>query len=318
VSAGYSPGPQAARARGAAGLTTAALIRRRLGLTGRKRPPIITEAEAHKRAWSEKLPPGSAGACAAWFSHAEGNRMKAEHRKELQTNALADRIGRFFKNVKSGAQSSSAMVWVIAVLTVVLVVGAWLIFRKNARENRSEMWVTVDEAVSREPQALPRVFHTPSKDDPVQQSIDTLNDIIDKHPNTKAALMARFKLAQLYLRTLGLDKVATDPDIAMENLDKARIEFKKLEDEAQNDPYWKPQALLGIAQVMETMALKNAANLRKAQDLYKELADDYPDSAAGKEAAERVKLFKNQTRREEIEDFYGDLRKQLSFRLRRR
>ncbi len=36
--------------------------------------------------------------------------MKAEHRKELQTNYLADRMGRLMQGMKAGPQNTGSMV----------------------------------------------------------------------------------------------------------------------------------------------------------------------------------------------------------------
>ena len=43
--------------------------------------------------------------------------MKAEHRKELQTNVLADSIGRFWLSLKAAPSSTTIAVWVFILLS---------------------------------------------------------------------------------------------------------------------------------------------------------------------------------------------------------
>ena len=49
--------------------------------------------------------------------------MKAEHRKELQTNALADHLGRFIQNLKSKPSAATVYVAGGVVLVVVIILG---------------------------------------------------------------------------------------------------------------------------------------------------------------------------------------------------
>ena len=53
--------------------------------------------------------------------------MKAEHRKELETNVLANRMGRLLETAKQKPQRGTVM-WIlfgVAVLVVVFLVARW-------------------------------------------------------------------------------------------------------------------------------------------------------------------------------------------------
>ena len=51
--------------------------------------------------------------------------MKAEHRKELQTNTLADMLGRTVRNVRGGGTGLS---WTKVLIVAVVVVGVLMFF----------------------------------------------------------------------------------------------------------------------------------------------------------------------------------------------
>jgi tetratricopeptide (TPR) repeat protein len=228
--------------------------------------------------------------------------MKAEHRKELQTNALADRIGRFIQGMKTRTQANSIMIWVV-VLVVAALIGVWWLISRANKNSRSQMWVNLD------------TISTPSRDmpldvnhNPYKKTVEDLEEIVEKYPGTKAALIARFDLARINLRNRGLDLLADNTKEALANLDKARREYTKLAEEYKDDPQWAARAKLGLAQIAETRAVEDLKNLDKAAKLYEEVANDYGDTAAGMEARERAKDFKDKTKREAIERFYKDLK----------
>jgi tetratricopeptide (TPR) repeat protein len=230
--------------------------------------------------------------------------MKAEHRKELQTNALADRMGRLLQGVKSRSSSSALVAGVL--------VGVWLLFSRASRRSQSELWVNLDKITNEE-----MTGKTGIKDD-YKAILDRLEKIIRENPGTKAALVARFQVAQINLLNRGMSPLvkaalvsAVIEDDALKSLDRAEEEFKKLYTENSSDPVWAPQALLGIAKVAETRAADDAGNLEKALELYKELAEKYAkkdhETAAGMEARDRVKAIEKQLK-EKDKGFYSELR----------
>src|SRR5947207_901613 len=66
--------------------------------------------------------------------------MKAEQRKELETNTLADRMGHMMKRVKTGERRTYVIYGLIA---VALVAAAWVGYRwyYGDVEKRSMQWV---------------------------------------------------------------------------------------------------------------------------------------------------------------------------------
>jgi hypothetical protein len=228
--------------------------------------------------------------------------MKAEHRKELQTNALADRIGRFIQGVKTKSQTNYIMVLVI-ILVVVALGGVWWYIRWTNKNSNSRMWVQLDEVPSPGRGMPLDANHNPYKD-----TENDLDEIIDKYPGTKAALMARFRLAEINLRDRGLDLLGDNPKEALANLERAKRQYTKLAEEYKDDRQWVARARLGLAQIAESRALDNLKNLDDAARLYEQLADEYSDTAAGMEARQRANEFKDKTKRARIEKFYEDLK----------
>src|SRR5262249_36893318 len=135
--------------------------------------------------------------------------MKAEHRKELQTNALADRIGRFFTGLRSPGRSNSLFFWVVIILLGGGVIVAWLLIQGKSKAARSEMLVTMDNLPSQEELNQALRFHSGGKGELLEETEDKLNAIIEKYPGTPAALRARFYLAQIDYQARGLDALLT-------------------------------------------------------------------------------------------------------------
>jgi hypothetical protein len=237
--------------------------------------------------------------------------MKAEHRKELQTNALADRIGRFFTGIKSGAKSSSILLWVIIILVAGGVLGAWLIINKRNKSARADLMVTMDNLPSEE--ELYRAMNS-GKGELVESAEETVNGVLEKNPPREVALRARFYLAQIDYRARGLNQLLSlaRGKEAVDSLKKARKKYEELAAECDGDPYWEPQALMAIAKITETLCVQDFDNLEKARGLYANLVKKYPDSAQGQEARARLKEFEDEAKFAGIKDFYSNLKTNLN------
>src|SRR5262249_32871518 len=98
--------------------------------------------------------------------------MKAEHRKELQTNALADRIGKFLQGLKARPSSSSTIIWVFIILA-----GGWWYFSRASERSRSEQWRMIDEV----------------------SNLDQLDSLIQEHPSSLPTRVARFEKARFLM-----------------------------------------------------------------------------------------------------------------------
>ena len=77
--------------------------------------------------------------------------MKAEHRKELQTNTLADHIGRWIQGLRQGMKAtptpSTLVVMIFVFLALVVFVG-WRYYSSSEQRKRSHLWLELDEARS--------------------------------------------------------------------------------------------------------------------------------------------------------------------------
>jgi hypothetical protein len=229
--------------------------------------------------------------------------MKAGHRKELQTNLLADRMGRLVQGMRSGPKGTSPIVWVIAVVAVVTL-GAWY-FASSNRGSQSAAWLMLDR------------FST--LDRAGSGSDAALRDIARIYPGTIAARTARFQRARLLLRQ-GLESIyGFARQTAADNLQEARELFSDLAGECSGDPILEPEAVLGQAKAEEALAgvpkpdpnaSESRGDLNKALKLYQRLAKAYPESFEGQQAAKYAQQL--QENRDRIEQFYADLRKQGS------
>jgi hypothetical protein len=213
--------------------------------------------------------------------------MKAQHRKELQTNTLAAGMGRVVKNIKTGPNRRT--VYVVAGVLLLIGIGVGYLFWSNARARASaDLWVKFDHMD--------------------QTSID---ELIRDHKDKKQGLAARFQLTYLELWEGGLKRLAADPVSAMNFLKQTSEKYEALATEAKDDPTLASEARFNIAVAREALAVDNMKNLEEAVDLYKKVAADYPNTAHGKAAQERVKLFTDPVSRAKVEDFYRVLHVQV-------
>lgn len=180
--------------------------------------------------------------------------MKAEHRKELETNLLADRMGRIVHNVRSGQRSTATIAWVIGVLAVVVVV-IWL-FARNSGGSHSAAWAALDE----------------------NTNPDALRKIAADNPGTMVARAARFQRARVLLQA-GLANLCPNMinspvnqteqrNHAVADVEEARNLFEGLAAEVKDDPVLGPEANLGAGKAEEALV-----NVTKADDPSQKLGD---------------------------------------------
>jgi hypothetical protein len=212
--------------------------------------------------------------------------MKAEHRKELQTNALADRLGRLMHGFRHGFEiHPSQKAWLVGggiVAAIALGVGVWMYFGWVSR-TKSVEWIQLDEA----------------------SSLRDVEQIADKNPNGAASRAARFQLARVYLKRGMENFCSSSPDgrkEAMHDLEEAGRLYGELASESKDTPVLAQEALLGVGKA------KEASNeLEAALSAYQDLAKRYPNSVSGKEAAERVKKLTEN--KDQVSAFYQELDK---------
>jgi tetratricopeptide (TPR) repeat protein len=162
--------------------------------------------------------------------------MKAAHRKELQTNVLADKMGRLVENVRSGPKSASAVGWTLVVL-ILLVFGVWYYLQNTDLAEDSARWLSLRAAASD-----PRTMAT------------ELEKFKETEKGTIQARIARFQLARWSLRE-GQDHYASEQrDAALKSLVIARDLYEQLAREPSDNPVLRQEALMGAAKAEEALA----------------------------------------------------------------
>jgi tetratricopeptide (TPR) repeat protein len=214
--------------------------------------------------------------------------MKAEKRKELQTNVLADRLGKLVQGFREGFGRPSntwLLIWGGIIAVIVVVIGI-KVYSNSVTRSRSAEWLSLAEA----------------------DNLSDVERIAEKNPKAKATQIARFQLARVYLRRGMEHFVSTISDgrkDALRDLDEAAKLYGELATEVKDNPILTQEALLGIGKAREALN-----ELDDALAAYEQLASRYPDSVDGKEAAERAKKLREN--KAQVSAFYKELDKKAS------
>jgi hypothetical protein len=215
--------------------------------------------------------------------------MKAEQRKELETNTLADKVGQAMQRVKGSSRRSLVIYLVVG---VVLVVGLWLGYREWTlrKQETSLHWLMLDDG-----------------SDTYLKQLATLN--------TPAGRSARLQIAWLIYWEQGVRMIGVNPPGAMKAISVASSTYADIAKECKeaNDTIFEPQALLGIAVCTETLAAQDITSLGRAKEAYAKIVDHekYKDSAEGKFAQKRLDHLNDKTKFKEMELVYEELQKTL-------
>src|SRR5262249_16646099 len=205
--------------------------------------------------------------------------MKAEHRKELHTNALAQQITRLVEGAKSKPSSRTLIILGVIALVVILIVG-WRYFSNKNRDTLSNQWRQLYDAAS--PQAI--------------------DEIADQAKGTDPGLVAELRIARIALRE-GLNDLGSPAKnaAAAKKVEEAGKKYEQLAQQTKRLlPVQIQEALLNAGKARESLG-----DLDGALANYEKLASTYPQSDAGKLADERAKKIKDQ--RAKLQDFYKDL-----------
>lgn len=203
--------------------------------------------------------------------------MKAEHRKELQTNVLADKLGRVLHNMREGPSRATWVVLSVVVLVVILGL-VWYYFWKSKEESTSALWLKWDNISS-------------------ERELESFADSKD-HQGTPQVRLARFQVARLKLqngtRQLG---DAESRDDAFKSIRAAAESYEKLYDESAETPVLQQEALTGAAKAHECLG-----DLRRAKELYERLADKFPDSTLGENAKKQLARLNDPAHAQDLAD----------------
>ena len=187
--------------------------------------------------------------------------MKAEHRKELETNVLAQQMERAYQGIKQGP-SCATIVWIGGAAAVIIVFLLFRYFLSTSEATASQRWLKLDEVVFPE------------------QLSDLIKDADLK--DTPQGRLARFKEARLNL-TQGMRDLGRSPETASKRIEDAVKTYEELAKSRGRVPLLDQEALWGAAKGNEALGeYENAINL------YTRLAHDFPASAAGQGRGETV------------------------------
>ena len=217
--------------------------------------------------------------------------MKAEQRKELETNTLADKMGQVVQRVKGSPRRTFMTYLLVTVATLAVLWLGWRWWTSKDIE-RSEQWLKFYDGAG--------------------NHIDALA----KERDSYASKAARFQDAWMAYWDLGIKMLATEKGSAIASLKAAAKAYGELAEECKDDPVFEPQALLGRAAAMESLAVSDPDFLKKAKDHYKELTDieKYDKHAEAKFARERLKIMDDETSRKELSNTYRLLQGLLDIR----
>jgi hypothetical protein len=221
--------------------------------------------------------------------------MKAEHRKALHTNVLADRMGRLVQGMKSGSRPTSVGVWIIGAIVLGIAV-AWY-FAKSSMAGQSRAWVELNTA----------------------GDSSTLKRIALENAGTLAARTARFQQARLLLRQ-GLQQVyGITRTEGLIHLEEAAKIYGELIAECSGNALLQQEALMGAAKAEEARLIgiskqdeadKFDAQFNRSLELYQRLARDYPESYLGEAAQQHARTLTEN--RDKVVEFYAELNKSRS------
>lgn len=205
--------------------------------------------------------------------------MKAEHRKELETNVLADRMGRAIQSMKHRPRKRTVL-WVIIIGGLLIGWWVWMRSKQLAREENSIRWLTL--------------------------GVGDFNGLRGSEKNN-AILAANFESAWYALWEEGIKNLAKAPDTTLIRLEALKEKYEQLATMAKDDPVLLPEALYAIAVIDETRAIRDRKYLEEALSSYHLVADKHKDSAFGKLALDRIEILEDSAKRAEVANFYNDL-----------
>jgi hypothetical protein len=212
--------------------------------------------------------------------------MKAEQRKELETNTLADKMGHVMQRVKASPRRTFLTYFLVAAALIAVAFVGYRWFYGYTAE-RSLQWLKLYDGD--------------------KKHIDELM----KEKDTNAGKAARFQFAWLMYWDFGVKMIATDKMGAMQSLKDAVELYGELAEDCKLDPVFEPQALLGRAAAQECLAVQDRNHLKKAEQFYEEILTihekKYEKSGEAKFAQQRLDILKNDAQRRELAGTYADL-----------
>jgi tetratricopeptide (TPR) repeat protein len=235
-------------------------------------------------------------------------RMKAEERKALETNTLANTIGNLLQKGKEGI-SRNALIVVGAIVLVIVLVYTWRYFAARSQALNAQLWLRWDNLG--DPDTMAQVATELEKGGSLPLGSQARKEVIDlkllekfstEHPGTVQGRMARFQRARLALydglRSLGR---IDEREQALERLKTAADEYDKLIQDSRDVPLLYQEALLNCGKANEALG-----QIPKALTYYKRLHSEFPNTELGKTAGKEVTRLEKEDKKD-VEDLAKDL-----------
>lgn len=178
--------------------------------------------------------------------------MKTQRRHELQTNILADYIGKHLQQIKPYARHIT-----IGTLLVFVAILAGLYLSNESAKKRGAGWSDYLKAFA-------------------VADADTLEEVATIHEGSTAGLWARLSAGEINVIE-GTDRLFRDREEAEKTLKDARKQFRAVEKDAGGNAELLERARFGLAQVHESLS-----EVKEAREYYGGVAESSPDSALGK------------------------------------
>ncbi|MFN4259389.1 MAG: hypothetical protein ACK4RK_08815 [Gemmataceae bacterium] len=219
--------------------------------------------------------------------------MKAEHRKELKTNELADRLGRFATKMRTESRTTTFVV--IGFVVIVVAILIWFFVARSAGASRADLWLQVGDAAAND-------------------NVKQLEQLANEQRGSLIGRTAKFQLARILMRQ-GLRNLGAplQRQQAIEDIEKARALYKELVPQCSDAPLLAQEALMGQAKAEEALiGIPKADNPNESRGsvevalrLYEQLAAAQPPTFQTEKAAQYVQLLKEHGAR--ITKFYDEL-----------
>jgi len=183
--------------------------------------------------------------------------MKAQRRHELQTNVLADWLAHKIEEIRPYGKTLAGIVVIIAALLF-----AMSFLSGQRTRDATAGWTRYFEASA-------------------ERDAGAMRNVADNFPASPAAAWARLSAADIDLAEGG-NLLYSDRNAAMERLRQARDDYQKVLEVAV-EPLQKQRALFGLGLTQEALD-----NLPEARQAYEQLVSQWPDSALGGSAKQRL------------------------------
>lgn len=212
--------------------------------------------------------------------------MKAEHRKELETNVLADKMGKLITGAKQGPSRGFVFYLLAGLFVVVVIFGINRWINYSAGQS-SKLWLRVEDG-----------------------DLEQMKVVYQAGVGENPGKVARLQFAWEELWVYGIKRLGGNPALARASIEQAREKYTELAKACEGDPVFHPEALYGLAVIEETGLIDKAnrdSGVATVVDKYKAVSKANKESAFAAMARQRVNDLEDETKSREILRFYAEL-----------